>query len=207
MPADVTTAQATTPTVTSIALPTVSAPQAPAPTQAAAPAQAPDGTERADRSAARPAAGARLTALTGPGGLSQGRHILTVPVDPENLGPVRIVAHISPTSVRVELVGSTDASREALKGALADLRKDLAASGLTVDVGSDSRPDPRGSNSGLTGSFEGSGNRGPRNGSTLGRVGSARSRDHHTDPRPCPGRPEPRPRPLRPGHPTSTEDP
>ena len=84
--------------------------------------------------------GARLTALTGPGGLSHGRHVLTVPIDPENLGPVRIVAHIGPESVRVELVGATDASREALRGSLADLRRDLAASGLTVDVGSGRRP-------------------------------------------------------------------
>ncbi|NUU15881.1 hypothetical protein HP550_01275 [Cellulomonas humilata] len=94
--------------------------------------------------------GARLTALTGPGGLSHGRHILTVPVDPENLGPVRIVAHIGPESVRVELVGATEASREALRGALSELRRDLAASGLTVDVGPDGgrpdghEPDPRG---------------------------------------------------------------
>ncbi|WP_210766408.1 flagellar hook-length control protein FliK, partial [Cellulomonas algicola] len=78
--------------------------------------------------------GARLTAL---GGLAHGRHVLTVPVDPEHLGPVRVVAHIAADQVRVELVGGTEASREALRGALADLRRDLARDlgGLDVQVG------------------------------------------------------------------------
>ena len=91
-----TTAPATTPTVTPIALPAVAA-------TAGAGTGAGRGTRPGARGAERTHAapplaeqlGARLTALTGPGGLSHGRHILTVPVDPENLGPVRIVAHIS----------------------------------------------------------------------------------------------------------------
>lgn len=127
------TSTVTSPTATAVpaaaVAPTAPAPTAPAtPTAPAAPAQ-PTPPPLAEQ------LGARLTALTGPGGLSHGRHILTVPVDPENLGPVRIVAHIGPESVRVELVGATEASREALRGALSDLRRDLAASGLTVDVG------------------------------------------------------------------------
>lgn len=76
--------------------------------------------------------GARLATL---GGLQRGTHVLTVPVDPEHLGPVRIVAHIGVESVRVELVGATDASRHALQQSLGDLRRDLAAAGLQVDVG------------------------------------------------------------------------
>lgn len=79
--------------------------------------------------------GVRLTALSG---LAAGTHVLSVPIDPENLGPVRVVARISARSVRVELVGATDASREALRGALDELRRDLASAGLptSVDVSS-----------------------------------------------------------------------
>ncbi|KQY45939.1 flagellar hook-length control protein FliK [Cellulomonas sp. Root137] len=137
------------PTPTAVPTAAVVAPTAPAPTTPTAPT-VPAVPAQPTPPPLAEQLGARLTALTGPGGLGRGRHILTVPVDPENLGPVRIVAHIGPESVRVELVGATEASREALRGALSDLRRDLAASGLTVDVGpeggrSDGRePDARG---------------------------------------------------------------
>lgn len=36
--------------------------------------------------------------------------------------------------MRVELVGATDAARDALKQSLPDLRRDLAATGLSSDV-------------------------------------------------------------------------
>ncbi|RMI03644.1 flagellar hook-length control protein FliK, partial [Cellulomonas triticagri] len=75
-----------------------------------------------------------------------GRHVLTLQVDPEHFGPVKVVAHISPESVRVELVGSTDAARDALQKSLPDLRRDLQASGLSSDVslGSDGAGDRTG---------------------------------------------------------------
>ncbi len=76
--------------------------------------------------------GARLRSLTG---LAAGRHVLSVPLDPEHLGPVRVVAHISADMVRVDLVGAGAASRDALRGALGDLRRDLASAGLHVEVG------------------------------------------------------------------------
>ncbi|MCR6705581.1 MAG: flagellar hook-length control protein FliK [Cellulomonas sp.] len=80
--------------------------------------------------------GARLATL---GGLHRGTHVLSVPVDPVHLGPVRIVAHIGADSVRVELVGAGEASRQALQAALGDLRRDLAAAGVQVDVGAEGR--------------------------------------------------------------------
>ena len=142
-PVATTSASTTSAAPAPTAVPVAATPVAPAATAApTVPAPAPAPTHTSTPLPIADQLGARLTALTGPGGLSHGRHVLTVPIDPENLGPVRIVAHIGPESVRVELVGATDASREALRGALADLRRDLAASGLTVEVGADDgRPD------------------------------------------------------------------
>ncbi|WP_163276514.1 flagellar hook-length control protein FliK, partial [Cellulomonas iranensis] len=76
--------------------------------------------------------GARLRSV---GELGAGRHVLTVPVDPEHLGPVRVVAHITHDAVRLDLVGATDAAREALRGTLAELRRDLQAAGLQAELG------------------------------------------------------------------------
>ncbi|WP_345028476.1 flagellar hook-length control protein FliK, partial [Cellulomonas oligotrophica] len=103
--------------------------QAPAPAAAPAPAPAPAATVPVPLAEQL---GARLRHV---GGLDQGKHVLTVPVDPENLGPVRVVAHISGDGVRLELAGASEAAREALKGSLADLRRDLQAAGLKADVG------------------------------------------------------------------------
>ncbi|MPV89717.1 hypothetical protein GB882_13660, partial [Georgenia ruanii] len=64
----------------------------------------------------------------------EGTHVLTVHVTPEDLGPVRVRAHITGEGVRIELLGATDASREALRVALTDLRRDLAATGLNADL-------------------------------------------------------------------------
>jgi flagellar hook-length control protein FliK len=75
--------------------------------------------------------GEQLPALRAAG---NGQHVLTLHVDPEHFGPVSVVAHISPDAVRVELVGATDAARDALRQSLPDLRRDLAATGLSSDV-------------------------------------------------------------------------
>jgi flagellar hook-length control protein FliK len=49
-------------------------------------------------------------------------------VAPDTLGPVTVRAHIGQNGdVRVELVGATDAGREALRAIVSDLRRDLAA--------------------------------------------------------------------------------
>jgi flagellar hook-length control protein FliK len=93
--------------------------------------------------------GEALPALRAAG---SGRHVLTLAVDPEHFGPVKVVAHISAESVRVELVGATDQAREQLKAALPDLRRDLAQAGLQdLGLGEGSTGGDR------TGSREGSG--------------------------------------------------
>jgi len=63
-----------------------------------------------------------------------GEHIMTMRVDPESMGPIRVVAHIAADGVRIELLGGTDHAREALRAALPDLRRDLAATGLRADL-------------------------------------------------------------------------
>lgn len=75
--------------------------------------------------------GVRLASLRGAG---PGQHTLTLRVDPESFGPVRVVAHIGTEGVRIELLGATDQAREALKAALPDLRRDLTAAGLPADL-------------------------------------------------------------------------
>ncbi|KJL27773.1 flagellar hook-length control protein FliK [Microbacterium oxydans] len=57
-----------------------------------------------------------------------GSHQLTMTVNPDTLGPVTVRAHISAGGeVRVELLGATDAGRDALRSIVTDLRRDLAA--------------------------------------------------------------------------------
>jgi flagellar hook-length control protein FliK len=85
--------------------------------------------------------GARLRSV---GELGAGRHVLTVPVDPEHLGPVRVVAHITHDAVRLDLVGATDALRDALRSSLADLRRDLQAAGLQAELGLGARDEAGG---------------------------------------------------------------
>jgi flagellar hook-length control protein FliK len=57
-----------------------------------------------------------------------GTHQLTMTVNPDSLGPVTVRAHIGQGGdVRVELIGATDAGRDALRAIVTDLRRDLAA--------------------------------------------------------------------------------
>jgi flagellar hook-length control protein FliK len=83
----------------------------------------------------------------------QGEHSITLTVRPENLGPVTVRAHISGSSIRLELHAPSDAGREALRVILADLRRDLsaAAPGASVDLSArdatsdaQARPDSQG---------------------------------------------------------------
>ncbi|MEV7631613.1 flagellar hook-length control protein FliK [Microbacterium sp. NPDC089318] len=80
----------------------------------------------------------------------QGEHSITLTVTPENLGPVTVRAHISGSSIRLELHSPSEAGREALRVILTDLRRDLsaAAPGASLDVstrdtGSSSDPQTR----------------------------------------------------------------
>jgi len=61
---------------------------------------------------------------------ASGEKYLTVNVAPENLGPVTVRANISNDTMRIELFAPQDAGREALRGVLHDLRRDLAGLGL-----------------------------------------------------------------------------
>ncbi len=92
----------------------------------AAPSATPDPRALADQ------LGVRLASLRGAG---PGQHTLTLRVDPESFGPVRVVAHIGAEGVRIELLGASDHAREALRAALPDLRRDLAGAGLEADLG------------------------------------------------------------------------
>jgi flagellar hook-length control protein FliK len=59
---------------------------------------------------------------------------MTVAVDPENLGPVTVQAHISAAGVRVELFAASADGREALRQILPDLKRDLAGAGLNASL-------------------------------------------------------------------------
>lgn len=64
----------------------------------------------------------------------QGQHTFTVNVTPENLGPVTVRAHITAESIRVELIGATDAARDSLRHIMTDLRRDLQSTGLNAQL-------------------------------------------------------------------------
>jgi flagellar hook-length control protein FliK len=63
-----------------------------------------------------------------------GEHVLTIRVAPENLGPVTVQAHIGADGVRIELFSPTDAGRAAMHAVLADLRRDLAGTGIGASL-------------------------------------------------------------------------
>ncbi|WP_186307502.1 hypothetical protein [Microbacterium sp. 1.5R] len=84
-----------------------------------------------------------------------GTHQLTMTVNPDSLGPVTVRAHIGQSGdVRVELIGATDAGRDALRAIVTDLRRDLAAAmphaslsiaqGSAADAGADRGSQPFG---------------------------------------------------------------
>lgn len=75
--------------------------------------------------------------------LPQGDHVMTLTVNPDTFGPVRVVAHISADGVHVELFGASEQARAALRAALPDLRRDLAGAGLDsqLDLGAEASGD------------------------------------------------------------------
>lgn len=64
----------------------------------------------------------------------EGNHVFSIRITPENLGPVQVRAHIGPDSIRVELIGATDAVRDQLRIMLTDLRRDLQSTGMTAQM-------------------------------------------------------------------------
>lgn len=81
-----------------------------------------------------PAAPPLQAQLTGP--IAQlatgpaGEKVLTVNIAPENLGPITVRANFSADAMRIELFAPQDTGREALRGMLTELRRDLAGLGL-----------------------------------------------------------------------------
>ncbi len=91
---------------------------------AVAPVSAPPVTPDAPRTVAAQVAPAVLSIAQRP----TGTHQLTMTVNPDSLGPVTVRAQIGQAGdVQVELIGGTDAGRDALRSIVADLRRDLAA--------------------------------------------------------------------------------
>lgn len=107
----------------------VQPPVAPAPMAAPAAPAAP--AAASNTPAAAPAqqllnqVSAPLVRLTAAG---PGEHVMTLSVNPENLGPVTVRAVISSEGVRVEMFAPTETAREALRHILAELRRDLSGS-------------------------------------------------------------------------------
>ncbi|WP_346960072.1 flagellar hook-length control protein FliK [uncultured Arthrobacter sp.] len=75
-------------------------------------------------------------------GAPHGQHIMTLKVSPEDLGPLTVRAHIDGAGVRIELFAPGDTGREALRGILPELRKELADAGFgaSLDVSDHSGP-------------------------------------------------------------------
>ena len=67
-------------------------------------------------------------------GASHGQHIMTLQVTPADLGPMTVRAHIDAAGVRIELFAPGDAGREAIRGILPELRKELADAGFGASL-------------------------------------------------------------------------
>lgn len=78
-----------------------------------------------------------------------GQHIMTLKVSPEDLGPLTVRAHIDATGVRIELFAPAEAGREAVRGLLPELRKELAGAGFGASLNlSDQNGPPAGGQDG-----------------------------------------------------------
>ncbi len=118
-------AASTSPASTATGAPITAAPRtldAPAPVPAAAPAgPAPLPAQLTPRLAALRAMG-------------EGTHRITMRVQPESIGSVRVVAEVTASGTRIELHGGTEAAREALRVALPDLKRDLLVHGMLAEL-------------------------------------------------------------------------
>lgn len=107
------------------------------------------------------------TQLSGPvfslASAGDGEHTMVVRVNPENIGPVTVHAHVRGDNIRVELAAGTDAARDAVRAALVDIRRDAIASGLNADVQLTGRDSGSSTSSNAGGSTPGKGeDRNPR---------------------------------------------
>ncbi|UWX97545.1 flagellar hook-length control protein FliK [Arthrobacter zhaoxinii] len=74
----------------------------------------------------------------------QGEHVMTLSITPDTIGPVTVRAHVGADGVRIELFAPSDAGREALRGLMTDLRRDLAGSGMTANLSLSAQDSPGG---------------------------------------------------------------
>jgi flagellar hook-length control protein FliK len=75
-----------------------------------------------------------------------GTHQLTILLNPEELGPVSVVATVKGDQLSVQLTGATETGRDALRAALPQLERDLRDGGfatLNLNVRETPQPDPR----------------------------------------------------------------
>ncbi|MEZ0493738.1 flagellar hook-length control protein FliK [Kineococcus sp. TBRC 1896] len=101
-------------------------------------------------------------------------HRMSVEVNPQGLGPVKVTAEVSGGALHVSLAGASEAARHALKAAVGDLQRELSGGAwtqTTVDVRADSGSSQQGrsadaqfggrdgSSSGQQGSGQGAGQR------------------------------------------------
>ena len=78
-----------------------------------------------------------------------GQHIMSLKVSPEDLGPLTVRAHIDAAGVRIELFAPAEAGREAVRGLLPELRKELAGAGFGASLNlSDQNGPPAGGQDG-----------------------------------------------------------
>jgi hypothetical protein len=76
-----------------------------------------------------------------------GTHSLTIHLNPEELGPISVVAQVRGDELSVHLTGATDAGRDALRAGIPQLERELRDSGFVscaVDVGRDTAQDRSG---------------------------------------------------------------
>lgn len=67
--------------------------------------------------------------------LGEGMHQLKLAINPETFGPVRVAVHFQADgTVQMQLLGANDAARDQLRQVMADLRRDLASTGLTAQL-------------------------------------------------------------------------
>jgi hypothetical protein len=86
-------------------------------------------------------------------GAPHGEHIMTLKVSPDDLGPLTVRAHIDAAGVRIELFAPGETGREAVRGILPELRKELADAGFgaSLDLSDHGSPDGGSRNTGQSG--------------------------------------------------------
>ena len=88
-------------------------------------------------------------------GAPHGQHIMTLKVSPDDLGPLTVRAQIDAAGVRIELFAPGEAGREAVRGILPELRRELHDAGFGARLDLSDRSGPMGLGPGRTGDSTG----------------------------------------------------